>query len=66
MTVPIYMMPLCDCADKSATCLGRQEGKACMAHDPWFDLPCNHGKCPGFLHPHCCNKGSVNTLEDLE
>jgi len=64
MSAPIHKMTLCDCADKSATCLGRQEGKACMAHDKWFVRPCDEGKCPGFLHPHCCHKGSTDNFDE--
>lgn len=32
-------LPLCDCADKGSTCLGRQPGVACMAHDDWYTRP---------------------------
>lgn len=32
-------LPLCKCADTSATCLGRQPGVACMAHDDWYSKP---------------------------
>jgi len=32
-------LPLCNCADTSAFCLGRQPGVACMAHDDWYSRP---------------------------
>lgn len=47
---------LCDCADTSATCLGRQPGKLCMANDKWYDMPCRRGECPGPFDPRCCRE----------
>jgi hypothetical protein len=54
--IPIYKQPLCDCASKGMHCLGRKPGLACQANDKWYELPCNDGKCPGYMHPDCCGK----------
>ena len=55
-SVPIHKLPLCDCANHGPTCRGRQEGRACMAHDEWFRTPCDTGNCPGPMSPDCCRK----------
>lgn len=64
MNAPVHTLPLCDCADKGSSCLGRKEGYACMAHDKWYVRPCDEGKCPGPFHPHCCHKADPNALPD--
>ena len=54
--VPLHKMPLCDCADKGSSCLGRQPDRACMAHDKWYLSPCDKGQCPGPMEATCCRK----------
>ena len=63
-TIPIHKMPLCDCANHGATCRGRQDGKACMAHDKWFRMPCDEGRCPGPFHNDCCHRPSPEAWID--
>lgn len=62
--LPIYKQPLCDCANSSARCLGLQPGRACQAHDRWWALPCNKGKCPGWMHPDCCGKSPDHETQE--
>ncbi len=55
--VAAWKLPLCDCSNTSASCLGRQPGKSCMAKDAWYKMPCDEGKCPGLggvMTGDCC------------
>lgn len=65
--IPIWKQPLCDCADKGAYCLGKQENIACMANDEWYKTPCSKGECGWSEMGKCCgNSRSGSYIDEVD
>lgn len=70
--VPVYLngpgqpSNLCDCANCGAFCLHQGQapkGQLCMAHDRWYETPCDKGRCPGQSDARCCKKDVATACE---